>query len=97
RPGSCACLSWDVRSRDTRCVEQVLASIKQYLDSVIPTTSCSTVNILLAVNHNLDRARKVALLLDGLRAQKGAGAIPLLMAVERRSLIAAQTPGVVDC
>jgi hypothetical protein len=56
----------------------------------------ATVNILLAVNHNLDRAKKVALLLDGLRKQKGAAAIPLLLAVERRSLLAAQTPGALE-
>jgi HEAT repeat protein len=55
----------------------------------------ATVNILLAANHSLDRAKKVSLLLDGLRRQKGVPAIPLLMAVERRSLLAAQTPGAV--
>jgi HEAT repeat protein len=56
----------------------------------------TTVNILLAVNHSLDRSKKVTLLLDGLRKQKGAPAIPLLMAVERRSLLAAQTAGAVE-
>jgi HEAT repeat protein len=71
-------------------------------DQAIPRLSnpndelLATVNILLAVNHSLDRAKKVALLLDGLRKQKGAAAIPLLMAVERRSLLAAQTPGAVE-
>jgi len=68
-------------------------------DQAIPRLSSpndellATVNILLAVNHNLDRAKKVTLLLDGLRKQKGAAAIPLLVAVERRALLAAQTPG----
>jgi hypothetical protein len=56
----------------------------------------ATVKILLAVNHNLDRAKKVALLLDGLRKQKGAAAIPLLVAVEHLALLAAQTPGAVE-
>jgi HEAT repeat protein len=56
----------------------------------------ATVNVLLAVNHSLDRATKVSLLLEGLRKQKGAAAIPLLMAVERRSGLAAQTPGAVE-
>src|SRR3984957_3161172 len=71
-------------------------------DQAIPRLSSpndellATVNILLAVNHNSDRAKKVALLLDGLRKQKGAPTIPLLMAVERRSLLAAQTPGAVE-
>ena len=70
-------------------------------DQAIPRLSnpndelLATIDILLAVNHNLDRAKKVALLLDGLRKQKGAAAIPLLIAVERRSLLAAQTPGAV--
>jgi len=71
-------------------------------DQAIPRLSSpndellATVNILLAVNHNLDRAKKVALLLDGLRKQKGAAAIPLLTAVERRALLVAQTPGAVE-
>jgi HEAT repeat protein len=71
-------------------------------DQAIPRLSnpndelLAAVNILLAVNHNLDRAKKVALLLDGLRKQKGAAAIPLLIAVERRSLLAAQTPGALE-
>ena len=71
-------------------------------DQAIPRLSnpndelLATVNILLAVNHNLDRAKKVALLLDGLRKQKGAATIPLLIAVERRSLLAAQTPGALE-
>ena len=61
-------------------------------DQAIPRLSSpsdellATVNILLAVNHDLDRAKKVELLLDGLRKQKGAAAIPLLVAVERRAL-----------
>jgi HEAT repeat protein len=71
-------------------------------DQAIPRLSnpndklLAIVNILLAVNHNLDRAKKVSLILDGLRMQKGAPIIPLLMAVERRSLLAAQTPGAVE-
>lgn len=56
----------------------------------------ASVKLLLAVNHSSDRAEKVALLLDGLRKQKGAPAIPLLVAVERRSLLAAQTSGTVS-
>src|SRR3989449_5090641 len=55
----------------------------------------ATVKVLLAVNHSSDRAKKVALLLDGLRKQKGARPIPLLMAVGRRPLLPAQTSGVV--
>ncbi len=55
-----------------------------------------TVKVLLAVSESRDRARKVAMLLDGLRAEKGPSAIPLLAALERRALLAAQTPGVVE-
>jgi HEAT repeat protein len=76
--------------REARSFDQAIPRLNSTNDELI-----ATANILLAVNHNLDRAKKVALLLDGLRKQKGAAAIPLLMAVERRSLLAAQTPGAV--
>ena len=71
-------------------------------DQAIPRLSSpndallASVNILLAVNHSLDRAKKVALLVDGLRKQKGAAAIPLLVAVERRAMLAAQTSDAVE-
>jgi hypothetical protein len=74
-----------------RSFDQAIPRLSSPNDGLI-----ATVNILLAVNHNLDRAKKVALLLDGLRKQKGPPAIPLLMAVERRPLLAAQTPGAVE-
>src|SRR3984893_2855139 len=71
-------------------------------DQAIPRLSnpndelLATIDILLAVNHSLDRSKKVTLLLEGLRTQKGAPVIPLLVAVERRPLLAAQTPGAVE-
>jgi HEAT repeat protein len=71
-------------------------------DQAIPRLSSpndallASVNILLAVNHSLDRAKKVAFLVDGLRKQKGAAAIPLLVAVERRAMLAAQTSVAVE-
>lgn len=77
--------------REARSFDQAIPRLSSPNDELI-----ATVNILLAVNHNLDRAKKVALLLDGLRKQKGAPVIPLLVAVERRSLLAAQTPGAVE-
>src|ERR1700730_66767 len=77
--------------REARSFDQAIPRLNSTNDELI-----ATVNILLAVNHNLDRAKKVALLLDGLRKQKGAPVIPLLVAVERRSLLAAQTPGAVE-
>lgn len=49
---------------------------------------------LLAVNARPERPGKVALILDGLRKEKGPAVIPLLAALERRALLAAQTPGV---
>src|ERR1700722_20111554 len=77
--------------REALSFDQAITRLNGTNDELI-----ATVNILLAVNHNLDRAKKVALLLDGLRKQKGPPAIPLLMAVERRPLLAAQTPGAVE-
>src|ERR1700722_10389588 len=77
--------------REARSFDQAIPRLNSTNDELI-----ATVNILLAVNHNLDRAKKVALLLDGLRKQKGPPVIPLLVAVERRSLLAAQTPGAVE-
>jgi HEAT repeat protein len=77
--------------REALSFDQAIPRLSSPNDELI-----ATVNILLAVNHNLDRAKKVALLLDGLRKQKGAAAIPLLVAVEHRALLAAQTPGAVE-
>src|SRR6202140_847685 len=77
--------------REALSLDQAIPRLHNPNDELI-----ATVKILLAVNHSLDRAQKVALLLDGLRKQKGAPVIPLLMAVERRSLLAAQTPGALE-
>src|SRR3984893_6588804 len=77
--------------REARSFDQAIPRLNSTNDELI-----ATVNILLAVNHNLDRAKKVALLLDGLRKQEGPPVIPLLVAVERRSLLAAQTPDAVE-
>jgi HEAT repeat protein len=77
--------------REALGLDQAIPRLRSPNDEML-----ATVNILLAVNHSLDRAKKVSLLLDGLRRQKGASAIPLLTAVERRSLLAAQTPRAVE-
>jgi HEAT repeat protein len=72
------------------------------LDQAIPPLHDSndellaSVKVLLAVIHNSDRGEKVALLLGGLRKEKGAPSIPLLVSLERRSLLAAQTPGAME-
>ena len=55
-----------------------------------------TVKVLLAVNAAPDRRLKIGLLLAGLRTHRGPAAIPLLASLERRALLAAQTPGVVE-
>ena len=52
-----------------------------------------TVRVLVAVTQQHDRQKRVNLLLDGLRDAKGASAVPLLLALQRRALLAAQTPG----
>jgi HEAT repeat protein len=55
-----------------------------------------TIKVLLAVNASAERPNKVALLLARLRTQRGPAAVPLLASLERRSLLAAQTLGVVE-
>ena len=52
-----------------------------------------SVKVLIGLSQQHDRGKKVDLLLDGLRDAKGAGAIPMLLALQRRALLAAQTPG----
>ncbi len=52
-----------------------------------------TVKVLIAVGQQHDRQKRVDLLVDGLRGAKGAGAVPLLIALSRRRLLAAQTQG----
>ena len=72
------------------------------LDQTIPPLAdpddalLATVKTLLDVNAGTDRAKSVSLILDDLRGRNGAAAIPLLTALQRRSLLAAQTPGAID-
>lgn len=51
----------------------------------------AAVKVLIAVTQEPDRAKKVALLTEGLREARGPAAIPLLLSLQRRALIAAQT------
>ena len=76
--------------RGAPSLDQAIPPLRDPNDGLV-----ASVKVLLAVNHSSDRAEKVALLLDALRKQKGAPAIPLLVAVERRSLLAVQTSGAV--
>ena len=69
------------------------------LDRSVPALQSETdsllgsVKVLIGVSQQHDRGKKVALLLDGLRDAKGAGAVPMLLALQRRAFLAAQTPG----
>ena len=74
--------------RQSSSLEQSVPLLRDSNDSLL-----ESVKVLLAVNANRDRPGKVGLLLEGLRKQKGPAVIPLLAALERRSLLAAQTPG----
>jgi HEAT repeat protein len=52
-----------------------------------------SIKVLIAVTQQYDRAKKIALLQEGLRQAKGPSAIPLLLALQRRALLVAQTAG----
>src|SRR5207247_9163628 len=65
--------------REAPSLDQAIPPLRDPNDELL-----ATVKVPLAVNHRSDRAKKVALLLDGLRKQKGATAIPLPVAVARR-------------
>lgn len=66
-------------------LDQSLPRLKDPADPLI-----DAVKVLLSVWENHDRAKKVALLLGGLRSGTGPAAISLLTALQRRSLLAAQ-------
>ncbi len=55
-----------------------------------PLLDCA--KVFLAVNAETDRARRVDLLLAGLRHAEGSGAVALLQAIRPRALFAAQNP-----
>src|SRR5262249_33464777 len=52
-----------------------------------------TVKVLIAAGQQHDPGKPVSLPADGLREARGAGAVPLLIALQRRALLAAQTDG----
>jgi HEAT repeat protein len=56
----------------------------------------ASVETLIAVTQQRDRSRKTALLIDGLRVAKGRDAVPLLVSLRRRAMLAAQSPGVLE-
>jgi len=77
--------------RPSRSLEQAVPPLRGRDDGLI-----ETVKVLLAVNATPERPRKVVLLLDGLKTQKGPPATPLLAALERRSMLTAQTSGAIE-
>jgi HEAT repeat protein len=54
----------------------------------------AAVKVLIGVTQERDRGRRVKLLLEGLREARGPSAVPLLLGLQRRALLAAQTSGV---
>jgi HEAT repeat len=72
-------------------LDQAIPPLRDLNDGLIE--ACK---VLLAVHPAPDRSRRVVLLLEGLRDQKGPATIPLLDSLERRSLLAAQTAGVME-
>jgi HEAT repeat protein len=53
-----------------------------------------TVTLLIEVSHQRDRGKKIELLMGGLGKAKGPAAVVLLHGIQRRALLAAQTPGI---
>ena len=74
--------------RQSSSLEQAVPLLRDSNDALL-----ESVKVLLAVNARSERPGRVMLLLEGLRKQRGPAVIPLLAALERRSLLAAQTPG----
>ncbi len=56
----------------------------------------ATVEVLIGMNRQRDRAERVALLRDGLKVAKAREAAPLLLALGRRSLLGARDPGIAE-
>jgi HEAT repeat protein len=73
-----------------------------HFDQEIPPLSgdsdemIEAIKVLLAVNATPERPNKIALLVGALRTEHGPAAIPLLASLQRRSLLAVQTAGVVE-
>jgi HEAT repeat protein len=77
--------------RPSARLDQAVPPLSSPNDGLIETTK-----VLLAVNATPDRRNKVALLLAGLQAERGPATVPLLISLERRSMLAAQTSNIVD-
>jgi len=86
------------RTSEGYAVTQPSASLDQTIPPLVDREDplLATVKTLLDVDAGSDRARSVSLILAALRGRNGAAAIPLLTALQRRSLLAAQTPGAIE-
>jgi hypothetical protein len=70
-------------------LDRAVPSLKDENDPLL-----GSIKILMNVTQQYDRGKKVVLLQEGLRQATGPSAIPLLLALQRRALLAAQAAGV---
>jgi HEAT repeat protein len=56
----------------------------------------SAVEVLIGMTRRRERTERVALLRDGLKRARGRDAVPLLLALGRRALLAARDPGMAE-
>ena len=86
------------RSRNGYAIPRPDSRLEHSIPPVSGTSDglIESVKILLAVSATTDRLERVHLLAAGLQARSGVAAVPLLVSMERRRLLAAQTPGVID-
>jgi len=68
-------------------LEQSIPRLRDQADPLVPA-----VEALIAVSQQRDRAAKVATLVAAIRKAKNRDAAPLLISLQRRAVIAAQTP-----
>jgi HEAT repeat protein len=86
------------RSRNGYAILRPDSRVEQSIPPLIGASDglIESVKTLLAVSATTDRLERVHLLAAGLQARSGVAAVPLLVSMERRRLLAAQTPGVID-
>jgi len=86
------------RTGEGYAITQPSSSLDQQIPPVrgVDDPLIATVKTLLEVNASTDREKGVSLILAGLRGRTGVAAVPLLSALQRRALLAAQTPGAIE-
>ena len=82
------------RTSEGYAVTQPSSSLEQTIPPLVDPDDplLATVKTLLDVNAGTDRAKSVSLILDALRGRNGAAVIPLLTALQRRSLLLHKRP-----